>query len=100
MVVKADCSSPHALPNSATFLLQHGNAKYEHSILRAAGGLDWKPLVEEAKAKFTEAGECTGNGGKAAVARRWRGKALSWPGAAPHFPAPSGCPTLASLCFP
>lgn len=36
---------------------QHGNAKYEHSILRAAGGLDWKPLVEEAKAKFTEAGE-------------------------------------------
>jgi hypothetical protein len=38
--------------------LQHGNAKYEHSILRAAGSLDWKPLVEEAAAKFREAGVC------------------------------------------
>ena len=36
---------------------QHGNAKYEHSILRAAGGLEWKVLVEEAAAKFREAGE-------------------------------------------
>ncbi|KAI7841257.1 hypothetical protein COHA_005030 [Chlorella ohadii] len=39
-----------------SLLINHGNAKYEHSILRAAGGLDWKPLVEEAKAKFGEAG--------------------------------------------
>jgi hypothetical protein len=41
----------------ASYVAQHGNAKYEHSILRAAGGLDWKPLVEEAAAKFREAGE-------------------------------------------
>ncbi|PRW59699.1 Tetratricopeptide repeat 1 [Chlorella sorokiniana] len=39
-----------------SLLINHGNAKYEHSILRAAGGLDWKALVEAAKAKFTEAG--------------------------------------------
>ncbi|KAL4859108.1 hypothetical protein ACK3TF_000883 [Chlorella vulgaris] len=39
-----------------SLLINHGNAKYEHSILRAAGGLDWKPLVEEAAAKFREAG--------------------------------------------
>ena len=37
--------------------LQFGNAKYEHSILRAAGGLEWRSLVEEAAAKFKEAGE-------------------------------------------
>ncbi|KAL4458936.1 hypothetical protein ABPG75_013801 [Micractinium tetrahymenae] len=39
-----------------SLLINHGNAKYEHSILRAAAGLEWKPLVEEAAAKFREAG--------------------------------------------
>ncbi|EFN53322.1 hypothetical protein CHLNCDRAFT_58607 [Chlorella variabilis] len=39
-----------------SLLINHGNAKYEHSILRAAGGLEWKVLVEEAAAKFREAG--------------------------------------------
>ena len=38
--------------------VQFGNAKYEQSILRAAGGLEWKPLVEQAAAKFREAGAC------------------------------------------
>ena len=44
------------MPLKATLLINLGNAHYEHSILRAAGGLDWKPLVEEAAARFREAG--------------------------------------------
>lgn len=56
---------PGSMPPSSSRLLpppQHGNAKYEQSILRAAGGLEWKGLVEEAAAKFREAGERLGGG--------------------------------------
>lgn len=45
------------MPVKASLLINLGNAHYEHSILRAAGGLDWRPLVEKAAAKFREAGE-------------------------------------------
>lgn len=41
----------------ANLLIMWGNSLYEHSHLRAAGGADWKPLVEAAAAKFKEAGE-------------------------------------------
>ncbi|KAL6768271.1 hypothetical protein ACKKBF_B38460 [Auxenochlorella protothecoides x Auxenochlorella symbiontica] len=44
------------MPVKASLLINLGNAHYEHSILRAAGGLDWRPLVEKAAAKFREAG--------------------------------------------
>jgi len=37
-------------------LINLGNAHYEHSILRAAGGLDWRTPVETAHALFREAG--------------------------------------------
>lgn len=40
----------------ASLLIQMGNAHYEHSILRAAGGLEWQPLVAKAQALFREAG--------------------------------------------
>ena len=52
------CTCAHApdLSQRALPRLQLGNAKYEHSILRAAGGLDWKELVEEAAAQFRAAG--------------------------------------------
>lgn len=43
-------------PMKANLLINLGNAHYEHSILRAAGGLDWRSLVEQAKALFEEAG--------------------------------------------
>ncbi|PSC77038.1 Tetratricopeptide repeat 1 [Micractinium conductrix] len=50
----ADPDSQTSIKQS--LLINHGNAKYEHSILRAAGSLEWKPLVEEAAAKFRQAG--------------------------------------------
>lgn len=43
-------------PMKANLLINLGNAHYEHSILRAAGGLDWRSLVEQAKSLFEEAG--------------------------------------------
>jgi hypothetical protein len=45
------------VPVRSTLLINLGNAHYEHSILRAAGGLDWKPLVRTAVERFEEAGE-------------------------------------------
>lgn len=43
-------------PMKANLLINLGNAHYEHSILRAAGGLEWRSLVERAQALFREAG--------------------------------------------
>ena len=43
-------------PLKASMLINAGNARYEHSILRAAGGLEWRPLIEEAAKLFREAG--------------------------------------------
>lgn len=43
-------------PLKATLLINLGNAHYEHSILRAAGGLEWRPLIEKAQQLFKEAG--------------------------------------------
>ncbi|KAG7669625.1 hypothetical protein Ndes2526B_g05967 [Nannochloris sp. 'desiccata'] len=45
-----------ATPLKATLLITLGNAHYEHSILRAACGADWKSQVEKAQALFREAG--------------------------------------------
>jgi tetratricopeptide (TPR) repeat protein len=45
-----------ATPLKATLLITLGNAHYEHSILRAACGTDWKSQVEKAQALFREAG--------------------------------------------
>ncbi len=42
-------------PVKANLLINLGNAHYEHSVLRAAGGLEWRPLVEKAAALFREA---------------------------------------------
>lgn len=36
---------------------------HPRSIVRAAGGLEWRPLVERAAAKFREAGASGGLGG-------------------------------------
>jgi len=43
-------------PLKATLLINMGNACYEHSILRAAGGLEWRELVLKAQKLFREAG--------------------------------------------
>lgn len=43
-------------PLKATLLISMGNAYYEHSVVRAAGGLEWRSLVEKAKSLFQEAG--------------------------------------------
>lgn len=43
-------------PLKATLMINLGNAHYEHSILRAAGGLDWKESIEKARQLFNEAG--------------------------------------------
>lgn len=43
-------------PLKASMLINSGNARYEHSILRAAGGLEWRPLIEQAAKLFREAG--------------------------------------------
>jgi tetratricopeptide (TPR) repeat protein len=45
-----------ATPLKATLLITLGNAHYEHSILRAACGTDWKAMVEKAQALFRDAG--------------------------------------------
>jgi hypothetical protein len=45
-----------AMSVKANLLIMWGNALYEHSHLRAAGGADWKSLVEAAATKFREAG--------------------------------------------
>jgi tetratricopeptide (TPR) repeat protein len=43
-------------PLKATLIINLGNAHYEHSILRAAGGLDWKESIQKARKLFNEAG--------------------------------------------
>lgn len=43
-------------PLKATMLINLGNGHYEHSILRAAAGLEWRPLVTKAQELFREAG--------------------------------------------
>ena len=43
-------------PLKATLLINLGNAHYEHSILRAAGDLDWRTPIEKAHEIFREAG--------------------------------------------
>ncbi|KAK2076396.1 hypothetical protein QBZ16_000921 [Prototheca wickerhamii] len=44
------------MPVRASLMINLGNAYYEHSILRAAGGLDWRPLLERAAEQFRAAG--------------------------------------------
>lgn len=43
-------------PLKATLLINLGNAHYEHSILRAAGGLEWRESIKKAQSLFREAG--------------------------------------------
>ncbi|KAI8108681.1 hypothetical protein M9435_005098 [Picochlorum sp. BPE23] len=43
-------------PLKATLLINLGNAHYEHSILRAAGKLDWRSSIQKAQDLFKEAG--------------------------------------------
>ena len=63
-LLQAEQAAPNDAENEvvlkSTLLITLGNAHYEHSIVRAAGGLDWRPLVEQAAAKFREAGELAG----------------------------------------
>ena len=40
----------------ANIIINIGNAHYEHSILRAAGGLEWKSVIQRSKDLFEEAG--------------------------------------------
>jgi hypothetical protein len=43
-------------PQRASLLINLGNARYEHSILRAAGALEWRAEVAAAQVLFREAG--------------------------------------------
>ena len=54
---EADPNDPdNATSVKQSLLINLGNARYEHSIVRAAGGLEWRSLVEGAAEKFREAG--------------------------------------------
>ena len=48
--------SDEATPMKATMLINLGNAHYEHSLLRAAAGQDWRSLVQKAQSLFRDAG--------------------------------------------
>ncbi|KDD75712.1 hypothetical protein H632_c538p3 [Helicosporidium sp. ATCC 50920] len=44
------------VPPRAGILIHQGNTHYEHSILRAAGGGDWREHLDKAVALFEESG--------------------------------------------
>jgi hypothetical protein len=52
-----DPADPEDQPSvKATLLIQMGNAYYEHSVVRAGGGGDWKSLVLKSKELFEKSG--------------------------------------------
>lgn len=52
-----DPANPEDQPSvKATLMIQMGNAYYEHSVVRAGGGGDWKSMVLKSKELFEKSG--------------------------------------------